>query len=98
MIDRVLPVNTNILSDKRIQEHIRNLKAVYSDKAKAEKAYIWINNFKVKFGKDLEHTVKNINKTCGLIASQAKVLDHETKIFHNLNGGYYSKAALHILL
>lgn len=73
MIDRVLPVNTNIISDKRIQEHIRNLKAVYSDKAKAEKAYIWINNFKVKFGKDLEHTVKNINKTSAATGVKAEL-------------------------
>ena len=40
----------------------------------------------------------DIKKTCGLITSQARVLDHETKIFHNLSGGYYSRAALHILL
>lgn len=73
MIDKVLPVNTNILSDKRIQEHIRNLKAVYFDKAKAEKAYIWINNFKVKFGKDLDHTVKNINKTSATTGVKAEL-------------------------
>ncbi|MDP5110234.1 MAG: hypothetical protein NWP47_02470 [Rickettsiaceae bacterium] len=73
MINKVLPVNTNILSDKRIQEHIRNLKAVYSDKAKAEKAYIWINNFKVKFGKDLDHTVKNINKTSAITKVKAEL-------------------------
>jgi hypothetical protein len=73
MINKVLPVNTNVLPDKHIQEHISSLKAVYSDKEKVEKSSIWINNFEVKFGKDLDHTVKNINKTSATTGVKAKI-------------------------
>lgn len=62
MIDRVLNTCTTTSSNKDIDRHVKNLKTIYADKAKVEKASIWINGIEVKFGRDLNHTVRNINK------------------------------------
>ena len=73
MIDRVLTSYVGISSDKDVEKHVRNLKTIYADKAKVKKACIWINGVKVKFGSELNHTVRNINKSYAKAGVKASV-------------------------
>lgn len=76
MIDIVSPLNTGhakILSDRDLEKHTRNLKTIYYDKARLRNAHIWINGVKVKFGKDLNHTIRNINKSYAQAGVKASI-------------------------
>ena len=75
MIDRVLNTCTTKSSNKNIDRHVKNLKTIYADKAKVEKASIWINGIEVKFGRDLNHTVRNINKSYSKAGVRASIKD-----------------------
>lgn len=63
MIDIISPSSTRISPGKNLEKHVRNLKTIYSDKSKVKDAHIWINDVNVKFGNDLNHTVRNINRS-----------------------------------